>query len=154
MGDSRNDKVAAYAVANAAENIPICDFQESDIFAVAYPKSGSTWFQNLVSGLFYSIDLDNTPDALIQKMVPDVHWKERYARLRAEMMFKSHALPRRDYRRVVYLLRDGRDVAVSHFHHRAAVQQKIESELDLAASVREDAERWSQHVRSWTANPF
>ena len=89
------------------------EFREQDIFIVGYPKSGNTWLQNLIAAVIYGIDPDYTPDALVQEIVPDVHYKKHYKRFRTPMFFKSHALPRPDYRRVIYLLRDGRAVMAS-----------------------------------------
>src|SRR5579871_1431411 len=104
-----------------ANLIPISESRPEDVFIAGYPKSGNTWVQNLLVGVVYGAAPSRVPDTLVQDLVPDVHsrsWYRRYGRL---MFFKTHHLPRPEYRRVVYLLRDGRDVMVSYWHHREAL---------------------------------
>ncbi|MDB6057814.1 MAG: Sulfotransferase, partial [Verrucomicrobiales bacterium] len=112
---------------------PIDEFQPEDVFIVGYPKSGNTWFQNLISGLIYGVDSRLCPTRLVNDIVPDVHFNEYYHRYSTPMFFKSHSLPRPDYRRVVYLLRDGRDAMVSYFHYLEAIEKK---QLDFLALVK------------------
>ncbi len=133
---------------------PIVESDPADVFLAAYPKSGITWLQNLVAGALYGLDPEQMPDRLVQDLVPDVHYKRTYKRYRAPMCFKTHHLPRPEYRRVVYLMRDGRDVLVSYWHHLQALGRRP---IDFAALV-EDPEmlpwRWHEHVEAWRANPF
>jgi len=102
-------------------------FDEEDIFIVGYPKSGHTWFRNLVASLIYGVDTENTPYPIIQALVPDVSTTiplpPYYRRYATPTFFKSHMPPQPGYRRVVYLLRDGRDVLVSYYHYLAAVKR-------------------------------
>ena len=100
---------------------PIMATDPADVFIVAYPKSGITWLQNMVAATLYGLDPQRAPDSLVQELVPDVHYKQLYKRFRTPMVFKTHHLPRPEYRRVVYLLRDGRDVMVSYWHHLEAL---------------------------------
>ena len=62
-----------------------------------------------------------------------------------------------EYRRVVYLLRDGRDVMVSYFHHLRALGE-IDDDVDLLRLVRRGdtlfPSRWDRHVEAWERNPF
>src|SRR5438105_2547577 len=87
--------------------VPISEFSPDDIFIVGYPKSGNTWFQNLVGGVVYGVDPKLSPIALVQELVPDASSRKYFRRNATPMFFKSHSLPCREYRRVVYLLRDG-----------------------------------------------
>jgi hypothetical protein len=69
------------------------------------------------------------------------------------MFFKSHHLPRPEYRRVVYLLRDGRDVMVSYWHQLKALERR---EVDFAAMIAGEGLfpcKWREHVEAWMANP-
>jgi hypothetical protein len=132
---------------------PICATDPADIFIVAYPKSGITWLQNMVAAAIFGLDPEHTPDALVQDLVPDVHYKPFYKRYRTPTFFKTHHLPRPDYRRVVYLLRDGRDAMVSYWHHLQALSGR---RIDLAAMLSAGELfpcPWHDHVEQWTANP-
>lgn len=133
---------------------PIAATEPADVFLVAYPKSGVTWLQSLVAGAVYGLDPGQAPDALIQDLVPDVHYKAYFKRYRTPMLFKTHHLPQASYRQVVYLLRDGRDVMVSYWHHLQAMGR---TEVDFARMVAGEGLypcRWHEHVEAWMANPF
>src|SRR5262245_53888028 len=82
----------------------ISDVEGADVFIAGYPKSGNTWFQSLIGGAIYGFDPEWAPDRLLQDLVPDVHDKQCYKRYRTPMLFKTHSLPRPEYRNVVYLL--------------------------------------------------
>jgi hypothetical protein len=133
--------------------LPITEFDERDIFLAGFPKSGNTWMQNLAAGVLYGIDPELTPDSLIQELVPDVVYKRYYKRFSTPMVFKSHDLPRPDYRRVIYILRDGRDVMVSQRHFHSALTGKPVEELDFLGQVQAD-NAWSDHVEAWLTNPY
>ena len=128
-----------------------------DVVVVGYPKSGNTWFGWLVAGTVYGVDVGSCPPALKRELVPDVHGKRYYFRFQTPMFFKSHHLPQPEYRRVVYLLRDGRDVMVSYFHHLRALGE-IDDGVDLLGLVRRGdtlfPSRWDRHVEAWERNPF
>lgn len=129
------------------------DHEPDDVFVVGYPKSGNTWMQNLLSCVRFGCDGRRTPDSVIQHLVPDVHAQPFHVRLATPMFFKSHHLPRPDYRRVIYLLRDGRDVMVAYRYYLECLQ---------AVTVRcyADLQRlsvfgpWHKHVAAWLQNPF
>lgn len=132
----------------------ITDFDAKDIFVVGYPKSGNTWVQNLIAGAVYGVDLELTPDSLVQELIPDVHGKTVYKRYGSPVFFKSHAVPNPQYRRVIYLLRDGRDVMVSYYHYLNALKKDPIDLLELV-QMREGLFpcQWHEHVRQWLANP-
>ena len=130
----------------------IKQFAPEDIFIVGYPKSGNTWFQDLITAVVYGVHPVVAPPALAQLLVPDVHKQPYYRRFSTPMFFKSHSRPRPDYRRVVYLMRDGRDVLVSLYHY----DHVMRGSSDLADLVRRGHASygtWQSHVDEWLANP-
>ncbi len=139
-----------------ADLTPIRVSRAEDIFIVGYPKSGNTWFQNLVSGVAYGADPELTPDAVIQELVPDVHAKQYYKRFATPTFFKSHDLPAPEHRRVVYLLRDGRDAMVSFLHYIQVCRHPHLEFLEFVQDVQKwsGQGRWSEHVEAWLANPY
>jgi hypothetical protein len=133
---------------------PIDQIAGTDVFIVGYPKSGNTWVQYLIASAFYGIDLEVAPDALVQDLVPDVHFKKFYKPYFPVTFFKSHFLPRPDYRKVVYLLRDGRDAMVSYWYY---LRDLCAEEIDFAEMVRTGDRlfpcKWHEHVQRWQENP-
>jgi hypothetical protein len=58
----------------------ITQFAPEDIFIVGYPKSGNTWFQDLITAVVYGVHPAFAPPALAQLLVPDVHKQPYYRR--------------------------------------------------------------------------
>jgi hypothetical protein len=132
---------------------PMREVLEEDVFVVGYPKSGNTWFQNLVAGVVFGVVPEYAPPVLaIYELVPDVYVTKYYKRYATPMFFKSHNLPQRDYRRVVYLLRDGRDAMVSYFHFLNAQQEPV-TYMDLVKNGAFPC-KWQDHVEAWLTNPY
>jgi hypothetical protein len=126
-----------------------------DIFIAGYPKSGNTWFQNLVSGLVFGVLSDKSPPRLSLDLVPDVHETDLYyQRYQTPTYFKTHHKPLPQYRNVVYLLRDGRDVMVSYWHFLEAMERKKINFLHMVQSGQGLFPcKWHEHVAAWMANP-
>jgi hypothetical protein len=133
---------------------PMGQFVPEDVFIVGYPKSGNTWFQDLVTMVIYGVPPSLSPPLLAQTLVPDVHSHPFFQRYATPMFFKSHHLPRPEYRRVVYLMRDGRDAMVSLYHHFCAFQDSV----SLMEMVRDETQlhhgAWHKHVEAWLSNPY
>lgn len=67
------------------------------------------------------------------------------------MFFKSHYFPKPEYKKVVYLLRDGRDVMVSYYHYLQAISDKV----DWADILKGQAfGKWQHHIKAWLSNPY
>src|ERR1700740_2737717 len=145
--------VAAQEALSAARLLRITEWEPTDIFVVGYPKSGNTWVQYLVAGLLFGVDVRVAPDLLIQDLVPNLYYQKFYRRYFAPTFFKTHDLPHPQYRRVIYLIRDGRDVMVSYFHHLSA----LDNPPDFLKLVKTGQGlfpcRWHEHVEAWTRNP-
>lgn len=130
------------------------EFLDNDVFLVGYPKSGNTWLQNLVAGLMYGVCSDALPGRLVQELVPDTHYKKHYQRFNEVTCFKSHHLPRKEYRRVIYIVRDGRDALVSYWHyHKALTGNELKFET-MIESPTFGYGTWAEHVSTWLDNPF
>jgi hypothetical protein len=133
---------------------PITEFAAEDVFVVGYPKSGNTWFQELIAGIVYGVSPALAPLSVAQELVPDLHATPFFKRFATPMFFKSHHLPRPEFRRVVYLVRDGRDVMVSLYHYR----QKRGATVDLGQLVQSGPDaaygKWPAHVTAWLSNPY
>ncbi|QDO93678.1 sulfotransferase domain-containing protein [Formosa sediminum] len=125
-----------------------------DVFIVGFPKSGNTWMQSLMAGVLYGIDTEFMPDKLAQEIVPDVHARKYYKRFGVINFFKTHHLPKPNYKKVIYLVRDGRDAMVSyyHFNKNLGVDVTLEEMVKYGKNVY--PAKWVEHVNSWQKNPY
>jgi len=139
--------------------VPNTNISEEDVFITGYPKSGHTWFQTLVAGVIYGIDFDYMPYSVVWDLVPDHAWPY-YRRYSTPTFFKSYDFPQPQYRRVVYLLRDGRDVMVSCYHQMVAVRNQRGQKRDFLQVVQgchgdyPEPTKWHEHVQAWLSNPY
>src|SRR3954469_16615582 len=79
--------------------IPMGRWKPEDVFIVGYPKSGNTWFQNLTAGVVHGLLPEFAPPALVSlDLIPDIYQSQVYRRYSTPMFFKSHELPRPEYR--------------------------------------------------------
>jgi hypothetical protein len=140
-------------VLTAAKLELTADFNPSDIFVAGYPKSGNTWVQYMMAGVVFGVDTRLAPDSLIQDLVPDINFMRFYRRYFSSMFFKTHDLPKPNCRKVIYLVRDGRDVMVSYFHHLAAIGNPPDFLKLVSTGEGLFPCRWHEHIEAWTANP-
>lgn len=133
--------------------IPLTETLPEDVFLVGYPKSGNTWLQNMVAALAYGLNLEQTPFSLIHELIPG-HRRNYYRRYGTPMFFKSHKLPRKRYKRVVYLVRDGRDVMVSYQHHFNNTNATQRSMAEILSDPDLYPSQWHDHVEQWLDNRF
>jgi hypothetical protein len=133
---------------------PFGEFEPDDIFIMGYPKSGSTWFQSLVAGAIYGLDLEYAPFSVLQDLIPG-QLTQYYRRHSTPMFFRSHDLPAPTYRRVIYVLRDGRDVMVSAWHWASALAGRhVDFERIVQGDLGPGSVSWHRHVDAWLDNPY
>jgi hypothetical protein len=129
----------------------IDDTSPNDVFICGFPKSGNTWFQHLVTAVVYGVDVAATPDTVINELVPDVHFKKYYRRFGETMFFKTHHLPQPSYRRIVYLIRDGRDAMVSFYHQLTALDGPVDFKDVVINGRGLFPSKWHTHVDAYRA---
>lgn len=125
-----------------------------DVFIVSYPKSGNTWLRFLIANYLSDEAIDFIG---LHHVMPDLHLDPALAspaRNRPRFI-KSHSAFDALYPRVVYLLRDPRDIAVSsYFHQRkfnlidkqAPFEQFVQSFIEIGFYP---SGPWHEHVEGW-----
>ncbi len=129
-----------------------------DIFLVSYPRSGNTWTRFLLGNLIYQDD--PITFSTIESRIPEIYFnQDRYLRsLPRPRVLKSHECFQPHYPRVIYVVRDPRDVAISYYHHNVKARN-IPDEYPLRRFVPRfvagEFDRrfgsWRDNVLSWTA---
>lgn len=126
-----------------------------DVFIVSYPKSGNTWTRFLTGNLLCpdrAIDFSN-----INQIIPD---PEALTCRQLDVMsrprvIKSHQYFDPRYPRIIYIVRDPRDVAVSQYHfHRKRRLVTDGSSVDhfvtrFVAGQTSPYASWGDNVASW-----
>src|ERR1700722_14164706 len=131
---------------------------DDDVFLTSYPRSGNTWTRFLVGNFV------NPNEAVtflnVERLVPDMYktadWVLR--RRPRPRVLKSHESFDARYRRVIYIVRDPRDVAISNYHWEMKLRSVREG-----YPIEEFVPRWMEpqfwlrigswgdHVGSWLA---
>jgi hypothetical protein len=130
-----------------------------DIFVVSHFRSGNTWTRFLLGNL---LNLDRPMSfASVEGMSPDIYqFRYRdFCKLPSPRLIKSHECFDPRYRRVIYIVRDPRDVAISLYHFLKKMRT-IGDDVPLATYASEwfiqgkgSGVTWREHVGSWIANP-
>jgi hypothetical protein len=128
-----------------------------DVFILSFPKSGNTWTRFLIANLMYPdtpADFSNinrlTPD-------PEASSKRELARMPRPRIIKSHQYFDPRYKRVIYVVRDPRDVALSQFHFyrkRGLLEDGYPPETFLPRFVAGETTpygSWGENVAGWLA---
>jgi hypothetical protein len=127
-----------------------------DIFLVSYPKSGNTWARFLVANLVYP----NQPVdfATINRLTPDPEALSvrQLAQMPRPRIIKSHQYFDPRYQRVIYIVRDPRDVVLSEYHFnikRGMIGENYPIEKFVASFLQLNIEQtygtWAENVASW-----
>jgi len=127
-----------------------------DTFIVSYPRSGNTWTRFLVANLLHP--QEEVTFATIETQVPDSEAQSRnqLRRVARPRYIKSHQYFHPRYRRVVYIVRDPRDVALSYYDFQRKYRH-IEDAYPLASFVSDFVAgrmisswgTWRENVGSW-----
>ena len=128
-----------------------------DTFIVSYPRSGNTWTRFLVANLVYPEQ--PVTFANIERLIPDCEaMSSRYVkRVPRPRIIKSHEYFDPRYRKVIYIVRDPRDVALSYYDFSSKYRH-IEDSHPLTSFVSDfvagrlssfDWGTWGENVASW-----
>ncbi len=126
-----------------------------DVFLVSYPKSGNTWIRFLLANLIFPEQ--PATFANIHRLIPDPtdSAKRDFDRLPRPRIIKSHDCYDPRYPRVIYVVRDPRDVVISQYHYHRKLR-KLEDDSPLEKFVARFLAgetcphgSWGQNIGTW-----
>lgn len=131
------------------------DVFDDDLYIVSYPKSGNTWVRFMLGNLLSQTDAVTFSN--LEQKVPDIYQNPArlLTRLARPRILKSHEYLDPRYRKVIYIVRDPRDVAVSYYHY--LIKMRVIAEgypimdyIDRFIGGRLDTfGSWRDHVGGW-----
>jgi len=139
----------------AGRNLTVFD---DDLFIASYPRSGNTWTRFLISNLVHPDEPSTF--ANIESRIPEIYFNpdRRMRNLPRPRILKSRECFEPQYSRIIYIVRDPRDVAVSFYHHNVKagnLPDNYPMELFIRRFIAAEFDRkwgsWSDHVSSWLA---
>jgi hypothetical protein len=126
-----------------------------DTFLVSYPKSGNTWVRFLLANLIHPNETVGFSNINRLLPAPGVLSKRVLRKLPRPRILKSHEPFDVRFRKVIYLVRDPRDVAVSEYHFDLK-KRYIEPDVSLEQFVKRflagetsSYGSWWEHTASW-----
>jgi Sulfotransferase domain len=128
-----------------------------DTFIVSYPRSGNTWTRFLIANLVFSSEKVTFTN--IERLVPDTSSQSNRALKRTPRprIIKSHTYFDPRYPRVLYIVRDPRDLVLSYYNFSRKYRQ-VADDYPLANYVDDfvdgnlisaDWGTWAENVASW-----
>jgi hypothetical protein len=126
-----------------------------DIFLVSFPKSGNTWTRFLLANLRFPDEPATWVN--IDRLIPDPTGtnKKDFDRMPRPRIIKSHDCFDPRFPRVIYIVRDPRDVVVSQYHYHRKIR-KIEDDSPIEKFVARfllgetcPHGSWGQNVGTW-----
>ncbi len=133
-----------------------------DVFLVSYPKSGNTWLRFLIANaikVHYQIEKEVNFFSILS-IIPEVRSSKNlskvgpFGRMDLPRIIKSHSAYNPYFDRVILLVRDPRDVMVSHYYYLINIKQ-LSANTDISEFIRSQKygiENWKNHTISWCLN--
>ena len=151
----RGDVKTLLGLNTGGRNFPVFP---DDTFLVSYPRSGNTWTRFLIANLLFA---DHKVSFLnIDYLMPDPFniTRRELAKIPRPRLIKSHEYFDPRYKKVIYIVRDPRDVVISYYYFYLK-QGFIEDGYPLDRFIRRFVEgavdpefaSWGENVMSWIA---
>jgi hypothetical protein len=131
-----------------------------DVFLVSFPKSGNTWARFLIANLMHPerpVDFAN-----LYKFIPDPFGtpKRVFDSIPRPRVIKSHECFDARYPRVIYIVRDPRDVVISQYHYHRKCR-KITDDYPIEEFVSRFVAgqtfpngSWGENVATWLVSRY
>lgn len=125
---------------------------KDDVFLAAYPRSGSTWVRFILGTI---LSETKTTWENMEDCIPDIYRNsdKRLLRLKSPRILKTHSLYDQRYSKVIYIVRDVRDVLLSYHSFRMKFTRKkilidnlIEDFIKVGVN---DFGTWDENIESY-----
>jgi hypothetical protein len=128
-----------------------------DVFLVSYPRSGNTWMRFILGTLMSEkkVTWEN-----MEESVPDMYRNTDRELMKSKKprLIKSHHSYDKCYPKVIYLVRDVRDVVLSYYNYHKKFN-KISEDYPVNNFIKmfingdlDDFGSWKENVNSWISN--
>lgn len=152
----RNARKVRRDIRHRVAGVPWMDVRADDRFLFSYPRSGNTWLRHIVQHLANGSQVED--HETLEASAPTIDTLEFQDRL-AQMpdglrFFKSH-LPYSPYfldGKVIYVVRDGRDVLISYYdyyRHIKGYDGTLDDFIKKATKGWMRYGTWADNVGSW-----
>ncbi|MCM3719144.1 sulfotransferase domain-containing protein [Fictibacillus phosphorivorans] len=126
------------------------------VFLVSFPKSGNTWMRFLLGTLLSNekVDWKNINQYVFEigtrPIAPIKHFNH-------VQYFKSHSYYDPSFQKVIYMVRDVRDVVISYYYYllkRNVLIDRVKLNEFIPQFIKGDFDsfKWDEHVKSWLRN--
>lgn len=122
-----------------------------DLFIVSFPKSGNTWMRFLIGTLYFNKQVDWLN---MENVVPDIYTHSNHLlSIASPRILKSHENYDSRYQKVIYVVRDVRDVVISLYYFELKYTNKPTLSFDeFFKYFIKACPWWSDHVMGWLNN--
>ena len=133
--------------------------RSNDSFIVAHPRSGSTWLRTIITNILIP-EAQSDPD-VFNDLIPgfSIRRARELSKLRSPRLLMTHSAYLPGFPRVLYLVRDGRDVLISYYNFLVYRKQRVtadgdEGSIDFSTFLARYYDGryghiWDHHVQSW-----
>jgi len=131
-----------------------------DVFLVSFPKSGNTWTRFLIGNLISPSERADFSN--INRLIPDPEAmsKRGLSQAKRPRILKSHQYFDPRYPKVIYIVRDPRDVALSQYHFqrkRRVIEDGYPIEKFVTRFVAGETSiygSWGENAASWLSTRY
>lgn len=147
-----------YNIKSLIKDVPASNYLtvfDDDIFIVSYPRSGNTWLRFLIGTLYSGI---NVTWENMEEIIPDIYRcsNKHLKGIKRPRLLKSHHPYDARYGKVIYIIRDPRDVLISFFNFYRKFYKLENTQSSFNSFFNKyingklkDFGSWKTNVESW-----
>ncbi|XP_036749459.2 amine sulfotransferase-like isoform X1 [Manis pentadactyla] len=146
------------------ENLDDFEIRDDDVFIITYPKSGTTWAQQLLSLIYFEEHRKRLANVDTMDLVPFLEYSlegRNFDKIPSPRLFCSHVpyylAPRglkNKKAKIIYVYRNPKDVMCSFFHFSNMMRilkpsTNMEEFMKLFLEGKVTGSLWYDHIKGW-----